>query len=216
MIGLSRSIHAARALARRPIFFAAVAAASAAATATPLSAPPAAAQQTGPAEERDGPPLGILVINTERVFAESAAARSIRDQTEAYGRDAQARFNLARAELTAEESALTELRNDPGDRTEEFEARATAFEARVRALRRARSQVNEALRRARTSAREQLERELQEVLRGLMADRGAQAIFDARVVVARFTALDVTQDAIEALDARIARIELTLPPLATP
>ena len=92
---------------------------------------PLSAQQSGPS---------VLIIDSERVFFETAYGRRLTEELAAQAAALQAENDEIVAELTQEERSLTLRR--PTMSLEEFRAEAEAFDTKVQEVRRARDAKN--------------------------------------------------------------------------
>lgn len=152
------------------------------------------------------PASAVLIVNVEQIYRDSAAGRSIAATEEALISETETELARRRALLRAESEALTAARETtPPD---EFELRTEAFRRDVAALRRYRRERALAIQRAVAAARARLTQELQPVLVGLMRERRAAVMIDARNVVFSASALDITEEAIKRLDEAVPSIEV--------
>ncbi len=151
----------------------------------------------------------ILLVDRERLFAESAAGRRISALLEAERKRQEARTRAIEAELEAEELALTEER--PALSPEEFRARADAFDAKVEALRRERDQAQQELLAQIERAQASFLQQISPVLAGILQDYGAQIMLEKRIALIAARQVDVTDEAIARIDAALARSEEALP-----
>ena len=151
----------------------------------------------------------ILVVNLDKIRAQSQAAKSIEEQTNEIQEKLRSGFEERRKVLAAEEKALVALRGsmDP----DAFEARAARFEQQVRALKKDRRDQSLALRRSLRSAGEQMDRVLKPILAEVMTERRAVVMIDKRDVVISAVALDVTEVVIKRLDEKLPRLEVQWP-----
>jgi Skp family chaperone for outer membrane proteins len=169
---------------------------------------------TGPARAQDGGaapapgavgrievPSPILTIDQDRVYAASRFGQRVTRELEARAAELAAENRRIETDLAAEELALTEVR--PTLSAEDFRARADAFDARVVAIREAQDGKARALGSLRDAAREAFWNDSLPVLGRILADRGAVAILDRRVVFVAANAIDITEDVVAALDAAL-------------
>jgi Skp family chaperone for outer membrane proteins len=141
----------------------------------------------------------ILVIDIDRVMREAAAARALRVLETRERRALRDRLDALQRELAEEEAELTELRDAP-DRVE-FDRRVRAFDQKVRAARSTAQESAVALERRFDAAREALRAEIDPLIDGLIAERGALVAFDADAVLRAADAVDATEALIARLDA---------------
>ena len=173
------------------------------AVALALVAGPVVAQQSQPGGELS---LGqvrspVLTIDPERLYAESLfgqrVAAEIRADAEALDRENQ-RIEQA---LTEEERGLTLRR--PTMPVEEFRAAAEDFDSRVQAIREAQDAKERSLQQAVNEGQAAFLEAATPILAEIMIDAGAAVILDRRSVFLGVGAVDITDRAIEAVNARI-------------
>ncbi|SDE10272.1 OmpH family outer membrane protein [Limimaricola pyoseonensis] len=175
-----------------------------------LSAGPAMAQRVAdarPVADTQAAPApapavsAVLVIDTERLFAETRfgqrIARELQQDSEALAEENRA----LEAELTAEEQSLTERRADMTP--EAFRAEAEAFDAKVQQIRRERDARERALQQEIAQSRERFLAAAGPTLGEVMIARGASVMLDRRAVFLSTGAVDATDAAIAALDAAV-------------
>ena len=158
------------------------------------TAAPAQDLQTG----RDVLPPPVVVLDTERLFLESAYADSLRAEIEAEATILRAENEDLVAELTAEEQSLTERR--PNMTPEAFRAEADAFDQKVQRIRSERDAKEAELQAAQAELRLRFFDEVRPIVGRLMVDRGALAVIDSRSIVVARRAADITDDAITLVD----------------
>lgn len=151
----------------------------------------------------------ILVLDFERAFNQSAFGRRLTREIEAAGARIAAENREIEAALTEEERRLTEMRDTMT--MEEFRPLAEAFDAKVQRLRREQDAKARALSQRGDEARRAFLGAVEPVLQALMNDRGAQVILEARTVFAARDAIDITDRAIDRIDAAIGE-GAALPP----
>ena len=160
-----------------------------------LGASAVPAQQLGLAQS------AILTISSDRLFADSAFGQRIAREIEADGTVLAAENRRIESELTAEELDLTERRTsmDP----DEFRKLADAFDAKVQTIRSVQDGKARALAQRRDEARVAFFEALRPVLAGVMQDTGAGVILERSSVFLSANATDITELAIERIDAKI-------------
>lgn len=166
----------------------------------------AAAPATAQEPSAEALPLGqvqsaVLTVDTERLFAESLfgqrVAAELRTATEALATE----NREIEAALTAEERSLTERR--PTMTVEAFRAAADDFDARVQDIRAAQDAKERALQDSLSAGREDFLNAAAPVLAEMMRAAGAAVILDRRSVFLALGAVDITDEAIAAIDAAI-------------
>jgi len=143
----------------------------------------------------------LLVIDPERLFEETMLGGRMMAEHQAEREELAARNRKLEAELEAEEQHLTALRAETAP--EAFREMADAFDARVQEIRR------DSDRRARDLEleRERLPilflRRVEPLLVDVMRAAGGVVLLDARTVLLRADAIDVTDTAIDRIDRSI-------------
>ncbi|MDE4174605.1 OmpH family outer membrane protein [Phaeobacter sp. PT47_59] len=147
-----------------------------------------------------GVPLsGILTIQPDRLFSESAFGQRINRELEAEGAVLTAENRRVEAELRAEELELTERR--PSMEPEAFRALADAFDQKVQETRRTQVQKLQKINQMGETARREFFVASLPILQAIMRDSGAGAILDHSSVFLSSEAADVTELAITRIDA---------------
>ena len=167
---------------------------------------PVAAQQA----MAELPPTPVLIVDSDRLYQESQYGQQIRDGLDADAAALKAENDRIVAALTDEERSLTLRR--PTMTAEAFRAEAEAFDVKVQGIRRARDAKEVALQKARVDARDQFFTTVRDVVGQLMLERGASLILDRRSVFLALSASDVTEVAIQRIDA--ALLDPATPPQA--
>ncbi|TNC69494.1 OmpH family outer membrane protein [Rubellimicrobium roseum] len=143
----------------------------------------------------------VLVIDAGRLLAESRAGQAIDADLRARADALAAENRQLEAELTSEERALTERR--PTMEVEAFRAEAEAFDARVQAIRSEQDAKQRELEEAVDRSREDFLTAVRPVLAQLMIESGAAVILERREVFLSVGLVDVTDEAIAAIDAEM-------------
>ncbi len=153
------------------------------------------------AQSLSGSQSEILVIDPNKLFAETLFGKRISEQleeeTEALAQD----NRRIEQELRDEEKSLTEQR--PTMDPEEFRDVAEAFDQKVQAIRQDRLEAAQALEEKRSSAEQRFLATAQGILVELMDERGGNVLLDIRSVILRDGAVDITSDAVERIDAKL-------------
>ena len=143
----------------------------------------------------------LRTIDDERLFRESRFGLRVAAEIEQASRALEAENDQLLADLTAREEELTELRATlPLD---EFRAAAVAFDQQAEEVRRAQAEKRQRLVQFEDSERRRFFNESSALLQDVLARVGAQILIDARAVIIGVPGLDMTDDAIEAIDAAI-------------
>jgi len=165
--------------------------------ATCLNPTVSAAQTLGnPLDE--APMSGVLVLNQERLIAQTAYGRRIQAEIEAALAALAAQNRRIEADLTEEELELAELRGtmEPA----EFRRLADAFDTRVEAIRDAQEAKARDLTGQAEQARTRFFERAAPVLLEIVRDRGAAVLMDNRAVLLSAESVDITDAAIAALN----------------
>lgn len=159
-------------------------------------ATPAAAQSPLPS-------LPIVVLDREALFTRSQFGRRVRQDIETASRALAAENRQIEEELEREERALTDLR--PTVEATEFRALADAFDRKVEGIREAQTAKERAIINQTERAQQMFLERVNPVLGGLAQDVGALVILDRRQVIAAADQVDITQLAIERIDAALGQ-----------
>ncbi len=160
-----------------------------------LMAMPAVAQQAGPARG------GILVLDPDKLFAETLLGKRINRDYLAERDKLIARNRKIEAELEAEELALTGLRAEKTPA--EFRKLADEFDAKVQDIRRDSERAVRDLERSRDRTPLAFMRQVEPVLIELMRETGGAVILDVRNILLRVDTVDITDAAIRRVDTEI-------------
>lgn len=144
----------------------------------------------------------ILVIDFERVFAESAFGRRLTAEMERQSAEIVAENRRIEAELTAEEERLTEQRARMAP--EDFRVLAEAFDEKVQRLRQEQDAKAAALGQQTSDTRNAFLQNARPVLQTLMREANAAIVLERRTVFVAADAIDITDEVIEEIDARVA------------
>ena len=143
----------------------------------------------------------VVMVDSERLYTDSTYGRSLRTQIETQITQLNIENERIIADLTAEEQDLAERRPDMD--VDVFRAAAAAFDTKVQDIRQARDAKEAELGRAQTAARVQFYDEARPIVGQLMVDRGAVAVLDSRSIFVVVRSMDITNDAIAAIDAAL-------------
>ena len=172
-------------------------ASAAAAQDAPPAAPPPGVGYTTTVEV----PPQILTIDQDRLFADSAFGKRVAAEIESRSHALATENRGIEAELMAEEQALTEARATLAPT--EFRTRADAFDAKVQRIRAEQDAKTRALGTFRDSEQQRFAAALGSVLADIARERGALVIMDRRAMLVSADSIDVTADAVTALDAKL-------------
>lgn len=166
-----------------------------------------AAQQADAGQEASALRSPVLLIDPERLFQESLFGQRVLDELRAESEALAAENRRIEADLTEEERSLTERR--PTMEAEAFRQAADAFDAKVQDIRRAQDAKEKALQNAVTEGREAFFAAAQNIIGQLMVDAGSVVVLDRRSVFLSVGAIDITDSALEAVNATLGSGEET-------
>ena len=173
---------------------------------------PLSAQETAPATPETVVSAPILILDRDRLFAESAFGRAVLDRERAALSALEQENSRIQAQLVAEEQDLTEKRQTLPP--EEFTALASAFDAKVERIRDEQDAKARDIALARDQDAQDFLGAVVPVLGDLLQDHGAVVILDKSSVILSLTAVDVTDEAIARVDAALPAAPAPAP--ATP
>ena len=159
--------------------------------------------QTSPADAPAATlaPSPVLTLDQDRLFRSSAYGKRIAAEIEKALRDLAIENREIEARLAAEEQDLTTRR--PTLPATDFRALADDFDARVVAIRRTQDEKQVALNTRRDTERQNFYQAAAPILGALVREAGAVAILDTRAVFLSADRIDVTDEAIARIDARM-------------
>ena len=158
---------------------------------------------------------GLLILDQERFFNDSLYGQRVQAEIDAAGQALAAENRSIEAELTAEELELTDRRAELP--RAEFSILAETFDREVESIRAEQEAKARALNSAVDEARQQFFELAVPILLELVAERGAVAIMDRRSVLLAADRVDITDQAIAAMDEALGSgpdtplIDLTTP-----
>ncbi len=170
---------------------------------------PVQAQQDGGLSNLGVVQSPILTVAPDALYAQSDFGQRIVREIEADSVEIAAENRRIESELTAEERELTELRDSlaPTD----FRARAEAFDEKVQRLRREQDEKARAVGQRSDDARRALLTAAQPILLQLMIESGAVAVLDRRSVLLSVESVDITDEAIQRVNAEFGAGAAILP-----
>ena len=143
----------------------------------------------------------VLTIDPDVLFERSLFGQRVMAEVEAQTTALATENRRIEQALTEEEQSLTDRR--PNMAVSAFREEAAAFDERVQAIRQAQDAKERALEQIEIEGRDNFLNAAQPVLGRLMLERGAAVILDRRSVFLGFGAIDVTEAALEAINAEI-------------
>ena len=170
------------------------------------SAQPLAAQQAPAAQPEDQQqvrviPSPVLVVDIERVYAESEFGRRIESDYQNAGLLLSSENDAFLAELEAEERNIADRRDDMT--VEEFRAEAEAFDIKVQDIRAQQDELVETLEARRLAGQTAFETQLRPILGQLMIDNRGVVLLEKEAAYLFVTNIDITDQAIAAVNAAL-------------
>ena len=170
------------------------------------SAQPFAAQQAPAASPEDQQqvrviPSPVLVVDIERVYAESEFGRRIESDYQNAGLLLSSENDAFLAELEAEERNIADRRDDMT--VEEFRAEAEAFDIKVQDIRAQQDELVETLEARRLAGQTAFETQLRPILGQLMIDNRGVVLLEKEAAYLFVTNIDITDQAIAAVNAAL-------------
>ncbi|WP_010138350.1 OmpH family outer membrane protein [Oceanicola sp. S124] len=147
------------------------------------------------------PRTPVLVVDSERLFSDSAFGQQLADRIEQAATEIAAENRRIEAALAEEEQALTDRR--PTMTPDEFRAMADAFDEKVTRIRRERDEAAAGLGEDSDAVRRQFLVAVEPVLYGLMQEAGSAVILERRTVFVTREVVDVTDEAIQRIDTQL-------------
>ena len=146
-------------------------------------------------------PLALRTIDDERLFRQSQFGQRVAAEIAEASRALEAENDRLLEELTAREAELTELRAEMS--VEEFRAAANAFDIQAETARRSQAEKRQRLSQFEDSERRRFFSDSALVLQEVLEDVGGDVLIDARAVIIARPGLDMTDEAIAAMDDAI-------------
>lgn len=147
----------------------------------------------------------VLVVDSERIYAESKIGARITKSLEARLEDLVAENRRIEAELTTEEQDLTEKREQLAP--DAFRELADGFDAKVQRIRAEQDTKQRELQRLRDEERQGFLDAVAPILSGIARERGALLILERRTVLLSAEGIDITDEAIARIDRALSDFE---------
>lgn len=156
----------------------------------------------------------ILIVDFQAALRESEAFAAVEREAERLRDVFRAEFAVLERELREVERQLGAERDDVPP--EEFNARRRAFEERVVEAQRAAQERRAALDRATRTATDRIRDRLIEIVSVIARDRGATLVLERETVVLVSVDLDITDMAIERLNAALPTVPVDMGEVGAP
>ena len=177
------------------------------------AATPAFAQATG----------GILIVDLDRVYSESAAGKSAQTQLQARyqgpSQQAQAAFNAAQSSYVSQLQAAQKLVGPSGDASKLPPAQRAALGAAQDKLEEARSQalqVQQAVQASAGYVRDQINQQVLPIAEQVRAEKKGAVVMVKGGLLAADPAADITSVVLPRLDAKVTTVPIVPPQAAAP
>jgi outer membrane protein len=187
----------------KTIFKAAALAALALGTATAL--PTAAFAQAAAAQ------TSIIVVDMDRVGADSAAGKSGQTQLKSKLDSLQARGKTLADQLRSEEETLLKARQANTMAPDAFQAKVKELQTKQNSARTELGNRENELQRSQAYVRQQIFNAVGPIVQAVMRERGASIVLAREAALAVSPTLDVTAEVIRRLDAALPRVNATAP-----
>jgi Skp family chaperone for outer membrane proteins len=161
----------------------------------------AASLATGALAQGEGAATPIVVVNQERLLSQSLYGQRIQREVEAAGAALASENRQIEAQLTQEELGLTERRALMTP--EAFRPIAEEFDSRVNDIRAAQETKGRALQQQAEAAQQAFFETAFPILVEILRERGASVLMDNRAVLLTADGIDITDEAIALIDARL-------------
>jgi outer membrane protein len=186
---------------------------AAALTAITLGA--ATALPTAALAQAAAPQSAIIVVDMNRVVAESAAGKSGSSQLKAQVDSAQARAKTLAEQLQKEEETLVKARQANSMAPEAFQAKVKELQTKQNNARTELGNREQQIQRSDAYVRQQIFQAVNPIIQALLRERGAQIVLAREAALAVNPALDVTAEVVRRLDAALPRVSVN-PPAQAP
>jgi len=147
----------------------------------------------------NGPGLILRSIDEERLFRESLFGQRVLSEIDSASRALEEENAALLEELTSREDELTRLRDTLS--SEEFRAEAEVFDQRAEAIRQSQAQKLARFSQFEESERRRFFAQTGPVLQQVLEDEGAQILIAAGAIIIGVPEMDITDDAIAAINA---------------
>ena len=156
-------------------------------------------------------PANIVVVETERVYAECTACKSAQAQLQSQASGLQARQTALAAPLKTEAQTLQAAVDALGGKTPDaaLQARATAFQTKQNNANQELQRLQQNLQATQANVLRQINAKLGPAINQVMVAKGANLAVDMNTTLAHGGSLDVTADVIAALNASLPSVSVT-------
>jgi Skp family chaperone for outer membrane proteins len=157
-------------------------------------------------------PVPVAVIDFRGVLAQSEAAKGIRQTVDEQREKFRTQFATIEKQLRDEQQALAQQR--PIITADAFEQRARDLQNRVRQAQLEAQAGNQQLKRALDKAMDTVQKELFRVVAELAEETGAGVVLFRSSIVIAVKKLEISQEALKRLNAKLSKVEVVFEPPA--
>ena len=157
------------------------------------------------------PQAAIIVVDMNRVVAESAAGKSGSTQLKTQVDSAQARAKALSDSLQKEEETLVKARQANSMAPEAFQAKVKEFQTKQNNARTELGTREQAIQRSDAYVRQQIFTAVNPIIQTLLRERGASIVLAREAALAVNPSLDVTAEVVRRLDAALPRVSVNAP-----
>jgi Skp family chaperone for outer membrane proteins len=154
----------------------------------------------------------IVIVNTEQIFAQSKVGQSVRTQLQTLAAKIQADGKKGEAAIQAEAKKLSQQRSLLSEA--DFQKKVQALEQKQGEFQQTMRRKGQELQLAGNKARNDVEQAIRPIFADVMKMNGANILLDQSVVLAGGVDLDVTEEVLKQLDAKLTT--LTVKPITLP
>lgn len=181
------------------VFLAATAAATMTMTALPAHAAPKAA------------PVSMVIVDMDRVVNESAAGKQASGEIQTKVNQLQTRGQTLQGQLQTEAQAIQKGQQDKTLQGAALEQRVKSFQDRQNAARKELGEQEQKIQESRNYVMEQIATAAEPIVTEVMRERGAAIALDQGATLQHSASLNVTNDIITRLNAKLPRVSTTPP-----
>lgn len=168
------------------------------------------------AQAAAAPQSAIIVVDMDRVGAESAAGKSGQTQLKAKLDSLQARGKTLADQLRGEEETLLKARQANSMAPDAFQAKVKDLQTKQNNARTELGNREQELQRSQGFVRQQIFNAVGPIIQAVMRERGASIVLARDAALAVTPTLDVTAEVIRRLDAALPRVNANAPAQAAP
>lgn len=156
-------------------------------------------------------PANIVVVESDRVYAECTACKSAQSQLQSQAQALQSRQQALSTQLKTEASSLQAaadaLKGAPPSAA--LKTRVTAFQARQGTAQEELGRMQQTLQSTQANVLRQINAKLSPAINQVMVAKGANLAVDANATLAHGATLDVTNEVLAALNAALPSVSVT-------